>query len=68
MFKIGEMVKWRCPMDEDYSYGTILDISRSIATLSCSGYYAGKITEVHLKNIEKLKRGGVGYGGCKKSH
>lgn len=66
MFKVGELVKWRCPLDEDYSYGTILEINKSLATLSCTGYYAGKRVEVHLRNIEKIKRGGVGYGGSKK--
>ena len=60
MFKVGEDVRWRCPLDADYSYGTILEINRSIATVEGSGYYAGKISEVHLRNIEKIERG----GGC----
>lgn len=57
MLKAGEMVRWRCPLDEDYSYGTILEINRNVATVRGSGYYAGKVTEVHLRNIEKLQRG-----------
>ena len=66
VFKVGELVRWRCPLDEDYSYGTILEINRSLVTVVGSGYYAGKVTEVHLRNIEKLERGGGGYGRGKK--
>lgn len=66
MFEIGELVRWRTPLEADYSYGTILDIKRNLATLEGSGYYKGKITEVNLRYIEKLERGGKGFGGCKK--
>lgn len=66
MVKAGEMVKWRCPLDEDYSYGTILQIKNSIATVKCSGYYAGVIAEVHIKHIERLDKGGGRVGSHKK--
>ena len=66
MIKVGEIVKWRCPLDEDYSYGTVLEIKRSLATLRCSGYYDGFITEVHIKHIQKLSKGGKSVGGNKK--
>lgn len=67
MFKVGELVKFRNPLDADYSYGTIVEIdSRSVATILGSGYYTGVTTAVHLRYIEKAKRGGNGYGGGKK--
>ncbi len=66
MIKVGEMVKWRCPLDEDYSYGTVLKIKDNLATVLGSGYYTGVITEVHLRSIEKLGKGGNKVGGNKK--
>lgn len=65
MYEVGELVKWRCPLDADYSYGTILEVNnRNVARVEGSGYYAGVITEVHLRYIEKVKRGGGGFGIC----
>lgn len=66
MFSVGEIVKWRDPLDEDYSYGTVLRIKKSVAVVLCSGYYAGIITEMPIKNIEKLERGGKRCGNSKK--
>ena len=66
MFNIGDLVQWRNPLDADYSYGTILNIEGGMATIMCSGYYAGITTEVPIKYIEKIKRGGKGFGGSKK--
>ena len=66
MFKVGELVKWMCPLDEDYSYGTILEINNSIATVVGSGYYTGVITEVHLRYIETVEKGGKRVGSNKK--
>jgi hypothetical protein len=66
VFKVGEMVRWMCPLEEDYSYGTILEIKQSKAKILCTGYYAGMITEVHLRYIDKLERGGEGFGRGKK--
>jgi hypothetical protein len=66
MVKVGEIVKWRCPLEEDYSYGTILKINKRVATIMGSGYYTGTITEVHLMYIEKIKRGGKKCGNSKK--
>lgn len=66
MFKVGEVVKWRSPLDADYSYGTILDIDRNIAVIAGSGYYTGLVTDVHMRYIRKLKRGGRGFGSRKK--
>lgn len=62
MFKVGDTVRWMCPLDADYSYGNIMEIRRSIATVRDTGYYKGTTTEVHLKYIERVQRGGVGCG------
>lgn len=68
MFKVGETVRWMCPLDADYSYGRIEEIKRSIATVSGTGYYKGITTEVHLKYIEKLQRGGGVHGSSSKEY
>lgn len=62
MYEVGELVRWRCPLDADYSYGTILSINKNIARVEGSGYYTGVITDVHFRYIEKLQRGGGGFG------
>ena len=71
MFTIGELVKWRSALDADYSYGTLLELRRTYATVLGSGYYTGVTMEVHIKYIEKAQRGGKGFGGseehCKRS-
>ena len=66
MFRVGEAVRWMCPLDADYSYGRIERIHNSVATVSCTGYYKGTTAEVHLKYIEKLQRGGGRVGGSEK--
>ena len=68
MVKAGDTVKWRCPMDADYSYGIILDLKKNTALIKGMGYYAGIIVEVNLKNIEKLERGGRSFGSNSKKH
>lgn len=68
MFKVGELVRWMCPIEEDYSYGTILEIKKSVATVLGSGYYTGVTTEVHLKYMEKIRRGGGVLGSGSKKH
>lgn len=55
MLKVGDRVKWCEPLDADYSYGVILDIKRSSATVAGSGYYTGMVAVVHMSNIEKDK-------------
>lgn len=65
MLKAGDTVKWMCPLDNDYTYGEIVGIKRSIATVKGIGLYRGITAEVHLKFIELVQRGGGGYGGCK---
>ena len=59
MFKVGDSIKWQSPLDMDYSYGTILEINKAVATIRVTkGYHAGNLAEVHLRHIRKLKGGG----------
>ena len=67
VYKVGELVRWRCPLDADYSYGYIVSIRRNLVTVIGTGYYRGVTTEVHIRYIEKVKRGGDGCGGCKRN-
>lgn len=55
MFRVGERVRWMEPLDNDYSYGTILKIENNIATVSGTGYYVGKELHIHLKHIRRVK-------------
>ena len=68
MIEVGDAVRWICPLDADYSYGWVIDISsKKVATLlTAKGYHRGIKTEVHLRFVEKDKRGGGGYGSSKK--
>ena len=67
MYKIGELVRWRNPLDADYSYGTIQEIKEgNYFLIAGSGYYTGVTTEVHIRYIDKAGKGGKGYGGSKK--
>ena len=57
MLKVGDTVKWMCPLDHDYTYGEILSINKSIATVKGVGLYKHITAEVHLRYIEKLAGG-----------
>ena len=57
MLKVGDTVKWMCPLDHDYTYGEILSINKSIATVKGIGIYKHITAEVHLRYIEKLAGG-----------
>lgn len=65
-FKVGEVVRWMCPLDKEYSYGTIVELKKNKAIISYIGYYNGRLTEVHMRYIRKLERGGKGSGGGKR--
>lgn len=67
MFKVGDTVKWMCPLDHDYFYGEILDIRKSVATVKGIGLYANVTAEVHFKYIERLA-GGRNCGKCKRDY
>lgn len=67
MFKVGDAIKWMCPLDNDYTYGEITALRKSVATVKGTGLYSGITAEVHLRYIEKLMRGGGSVGSdCKK--
>ena len=66
MCRVGELVRWRNPLDADYSYGTVQEIKGMYAIVLGSGYYTGVTTEVHLRCIERAGKGGRYYGGSKK--
>ena len=66
MFKVGDAIKWMCPLDNDYTYGEITALRKSVATVKGTGLYSGITAEVHLRYIEKLMRGGGSVGSdCK---
>lgn len=66
MFRVGDYVRWMLPLDHDYSYGIINRIEKSVALITeTGGFYDGKQLEVHLRNIEKIKRGGISSGSNK---
>ena len=65
MFKVGERVRYYRPLDEDYTYGIILELDEKIAIVKCIGYYNG-ITEVRIKYLEKIKKAGEKRGSYKK--
>lgn len=63
MFKAGDKVRWMLPLDNCYSYGRIESIKRSVALVTqIGGYYNGKQIEVHLRYIEKARKGGLASG------
>jgi hypothetical protein len=67
MFKVGDAIKWMCPLDNDYTYGEITALRKSVATVKGTGLYSGITAEVHLRYIEKVMRGGSSVGSdCKK--
>lgn len=67
MFKVGDAIKWMCPLDNDYTYGEITALRKSVATVKGTGLYSGITAEAHLRYIEKLMRGGCSVGSdCKK--
>lgn len=39
MFKVGDAIKWMCPLDNDYTYGEITALRKSVATVTL-GYTA----------------------------
>lgn len=68
MIKVGDIVKWLYPLDEDYSYGTVLELQGNTAKIQGSGYYKNKIYTVHLRHLIKLEKGGITGGRNKRSN
>lgn len=61
---IGDKVRWREPLDADYSYGKVIGAGRTRATIAGSNYYYGNIIEVPMRYLEKV--GGKGFGSNSK--
>lgn len=67
MFKVGDRVKWMCPLDHDYFYGEIVSIRKRFATIQGIGLYRHTTAEVHFKYIKKVA-GGRDSGSGKRNH
>ena len=68
MLRVGDTVRWMCPLDHDYLYGKIVSINKRFATIKGIGLYKHITAEVHFKYIEQLaggKSGGSGKRGNK---
>lgn len=65
VYKHGDLVRWMLPLDNDYSYGYVIEVKRNYATIECTDYYSGLLVSVHLRYIEKCRRGGGIFGGGK---
>ena len=65
MFKVGERVRYYRPLDEDYTYGIILEINEKTVIVKCIGNYTG-LTEVSIKHLIKVKKAGDKFGNRKK--
>jgi hypothetical protein len=63
MFKVGDTVKWMCPLDHDYFYGEIVSIAERIATIKGIGLYQHITADVHFKYIKKVAGGRCGGSG-----
>ena len=58
MLKVGDTVKWMCPLDHDYFYGKITGIKNKFATIQGIGLYKNITAEVHVKYITRIAGGG----------
>lgn len=68
-YRVGDLVRWMLPLEPEYSYGYIKSIDKQYVKIEETGYYSGSITELHLRNIELVKRGGRSGGNkVKKYH
>lgn len=67
-FSVGDFVKWMPPLEPEYAYGYIKAISRNYVTVEECGYYKGKLTEIHIRNIRLVRRGGRSGGNKNKKH
>lgn len=63
MLKVGDIVRWMCPLDHDYYYGEIISIRDRFATIKGIGIYKRTTAEIHFACIEKVAGGGNGGRG-----
>lgn len=59
MFKVGDAIKWMCPLDNDYTYGEITALRKSVATVKGTGLYSGITSggtpKIHRKVNERRR-------------
>lgn len=55
MFKVGDAIKWMCPLDNDYTYGEIIALRKSVATVKGTGLYSGGTPKIHRKANERRR-------------
>lgn len=69
MLKVGDTVRWMCPLDHDYTYGIIVSLTKSVALVKGIGIYKNVTAEVHLRYIKKVVLGGIkGNGSSKRNN
>lgn len=56
MFKVGEFVKYRMPLDADYSYAVILDLKKRKAVVVLKTYPQELVVEVPYKYMEHTEK------------
>lgn len=56
MLKVGELIRWRSPLDADYSYGTVVAVQKAYVIIRSKGYYEGLEVKVHISDVERHKR------------
>ena len=67
MLKVGDTVKWMCPMDHDYYYGNVIGVRDRFAVIKGIGLYRHITAEVHFKYIKRIAGGG-NHGSGKRNH
>lgn len=65
MFKVDELVKYRMPLDADYSYGVIQELKKGRAVIMLKTYPHGLIVEVPYRYIEHYERAVSKVGSSK---
>ena len=58
MLKVGDTVRWMCPLDNDYTYGEIVSLHRGRATVKGIGVYKNAKAYIPLRYIQRLTGGG----------
>lgn len=67
-FRVGDFVRWIPPLEPDYSYGYIKAIKGKYVNVEETGYYKGKLTEVHIRNLRLVQKGGRSGGNKDKKY
>lgn len=58
MFKVGDAIKWMCPLDNDYTYGEITALRKSGYSKRhwvIQRYYSGGTPKIHRKSSERRR-------------